>query len=420
MKKEAIILAGGLGTRLQHTVPDVPKCLAPVAGRPFLFYVINHLRKAGIEKFVFSLGYKHEKILSFLNEYFYSLPFSYVVEEKPLGTGGALKRAISACSERHVIAANGDTLFKASLDNAFAFHIKNKACSTLLLKPMREISRYGVVELHENGRITGFREKQYYESGLINAGIYVLDKEMFETLPLPEVFSFEKDVLEAYVKTLPFYGMPSDDYFIDIGVPEDYFRAQNELARPPLSRVKIDKSWTLFLDRDGVINHDIPGDYIRNLSQFRLYENMAETINLLSSVFGRIFIVTNQRGVGKGLMTEKDLNEIHQSLLNEINRAGGRIDKIYTCTATEDLHPERKPNPGMAFLAKAEFPEIEFSRSVMVGNRFSDMLFAANAGMYGIFLTTTERFPSGKEHFIDLSFSSLTEFAEFVLKNNTK
>jgi D-glycero-alpha-D-manno-heptose 1-phosphate guanylyltransferase len=230
MIKECIILAGGLGTRLRSAVPDLPKCMAPVAGKPFLSYVIDHLRKQGIEKFIFSLGYKHEVIQDFLNTAYADCNKQYVIEEEPLGTGGAIQFACRQATEKHVLTLNGDTMFSIQLAELTAFHQQHQAHCTLALKPMQHFDRYGVVELQENGAIKSFKEKQFYESGLINGGIYALQVDAFLKEGLPAKFSFEKDYLEKFYTVRPMFGIVQDAYFIDIGIPEDFERANEELA----------------------------------------------------------------------------------------------------------------------------------------------------------------------------------------------
>ncbi|HMU72395.1 MAG TPA: sugar phosphate nucleotidyltransferase, partial [Ferruginibacter sp.] len=163
MIREAIILAGGLGTRLRSVVSDLPKCMAPVAGRPFLYFVIEQLKRNGVDRFIFSLGYKHEAIEAWLQEQYPSLHISCVVEDEPLGTGGAIKLACSKASGEHVLILNGDTFFNIDLDRLSRFHQDNKADCTLSLKPMIQFDRYGVVELQADHRIIAFKEKQYYE-----------------------------------------------------------------------------------------------------------------------------------------------------------------------------------------------------------------------------------------------------------------
>ena len=227
---EAIILAGGLGTRLRSVVADAPKCMAPVAGKPFLHYVIEHLQKQGVEKFIFSLGYMSEMIEAYLNDQYSTLNVQYSVEEAPLGTGGAIKLACGKATEKNVLVLNGDTLFSIDLVKLSSFHNMCGADCTLSLKPMRHFDRYGAVDMNKDYSISHFREKQYYVQGYINGGVYVLNVPEFLNEDLPEIFSFEKDYLEKFTGQRRFYGVVQDEYFIDIGIPEDYERAQVELG----------------------------------------------------------------------------------------------------------------------------------------------------------------------------------------------
>lgn len=177
---------------------------------------------------------------------------------------------------------------------------------------------------------------------------------------------------------------------------------------------KIDQHWTLFLDRDGVINVEKEGSYILHYREFVFYEKTREALTVCASVFGRIVIVTNQRGVGKGMMTAADLQDIHDKMVAEVVLDGGRIDRIYYADSLQNDHPLRKPNPGMAHAAQKDFPEIDFSRSVMVGNNISDMEFGRNAGMYTVFLKTTNPEQELPHPAIDMAFNSLYEFAKHL------
>ena len=410
--KEAIILAGGFGTRLKDAVPDLPKCMAPVNGRPFLFYVINYLRSQGIEKFIFSLGYKHEVVEAYLQTELSTLDFQCLVEKEPLGTGGAILASCYKTSAQTVLVVNGDTIFKADMEKAFTDHVKHESDCTLLLKPMENFDRYGVVELNEDDSIKSFEEKKFYKGGLINGGVYILNAEQFLAEELPGKFSFEKDYLEKYFETRKIYGSVQDEYFIDIGIPEDYFRVQQELKQPSLELKNIDKEWTLFLDRDGVINYEKKDDYIRNWQEFKFYEGAKDALKAFAKKFGTIIVVSNQRGIGKGLMTEEDLLGIHQNMQHEIEDAGGRIDGIYYCAAVDSKAIYRKPNPGMAFSAKKDFPEIDLERSIIAGNKPSDMLFGKYAGMYSVYIASTHPETPFPHPNIDLRFNSLSDFAK--------
>jgi len=226
----AIILAGGLGTRLRSAVPDLPKCMAPVNGKPFIGIVIDYFIGQGVCKFILSLGYMHEVITDYIGKAYPSLNVIYSIEDEPLGTGGAIQLACKKADSETVLVTNGDTLFKADLHAITAFHNQHHAQCTLSLKPMQNFSRYGVVTLKENGSVESFKEKQFYAEGLINGGLYVLNVPAFLQEALPEKFSFEKDYLETFFAKRPMFGIAQDAYFIDIGIPEDYQRAQVELG----------------------------------------------------------------------------------------------------------------------------------------------------------------------------------------------
>ncbi len=226
----AIILAGGLGTRLRSAVPDLPKCMAAVAGKPFLYHVVNYLQQQGVENFIFSLGYMHEVIEDFLKTNYPDLEYQLSIEQEPLGTGGAIRQACTYTDEKNVLALNGDTMFKADLNKLLAFHKQQEAACTLALKPMHDFDRYGVVEINKEGYVQSFKEKQFYKEGYINGGIYALNVEQFLSLDLPSKFSFEKDYLEEYYSTQKMLGLVQDEYFIDIGIPEDLQKANTEFG----------------------------------------------------------------------------------------------------------------------------------------------------------------------------------------------
>jgi D-glycero-alpha-D-manno-heptose 1-phosphate guanylyltransferase len=433
MIKEVIILAGGLGTRLRSVIADLPKCMAPVAGKPFLYYVINHLQNEGVNKFIFSVGYKNESILNYITKEFPDINYDFSIEKEPLGTGGAIKFALKKVKEENIIVCNGDTLFKIRVNELSNIHLQNNSNCTLCLKPMYNFDRYGVVELGDGGLITSFKEKRFYKEGLINGGVYALNYKKFLKLNFPEKFSFEKDYLEKCIDKEKMHGLVQNEYFIDIGIPEDYERAQEELKTssqpiaigtsegektnlkedPNSFNLKhIDKTWTLFLDRDGVINDEKHEDYIHKWEEFKFYIGVREALNIFSEKFGKIFIITNQRGVAKGLTKLADLEEIHKNMVKEFEDAGGRIDKIYYSIDFENDHPNRKPNPGMGLQAKKDFPEINFSKSIMIGNTLSDMKFGRNLNVgITVFLPTNRKDVAWDHPDIDMVFADLISVA---------
>lgn len=179
---------------------------------------------------------------------------------------------------------------------------------------------------------------------------------------------------------------------------------------------KIDRRWTLFLDRDGVINYEEVGSYITRWEDFRFYEGVTEALQVFAEKFGRIIIVTNQRGVSKRLMTVDDLQDIHSRMLNHIVQRGGKIDGIYFCTDLDDESTNRKPNPGMGLQAKADFPEIDFTRSIMIGNTMNDMIFGKKLGMFTIFISSNRPAPQLPDATTDAVYSSLQQVAECLIQ----
>lgn len=230
MTKEAIVLAGGMGTRLRAVVSDVPKPMAPVNGRPFLAYVLDDLVPQGIERVILAVGYKREVIVEYFGIEYRGMELLYSVEEEQLGTGGAIKQAFDLVVGETAFVLNGDTYFKVDFAELDAFHSAKEADMTLALKPMNDFDRYGTVVINEDDKILGFEEKQHREEGLINGGVYLFGKNIWVGPELAEKFSFETEILEGLYATRTFCGMVSDTYFIDIGIPTDYERSQHDFA----------------------------------------------------------------------------------------------------------------------------------------------------------------------------------------------
>jgi D-glycero-alpha-D-manno-heptose 1-phosphate guanylyltransferase len=228
MTNEVIILAGGLGTRLKDAVKDVPKPMAPIGNLPFLAYLFQYLKKFPINRVVLAVGHKHESISDYFGNQYLGMEIEYAIENEPLGTGGAIANALKLTKNKAVFLLNGDTFFKVNLLHLFQHHQKSKAQLTLALKPMQLFDRYGTVEIRDS-KITKFNEKKPVNEGLINGGVYVIGKQSFESLNLPVKFSFEKEILEKETAHWNMQALICEDYFIDIGIPDDYNRAQLEL-----------------------------------------------------------------------------------------------------------------------------------------------------------------------------------------------
>ena len=434
---EAIILAGGLGTRLQQVLAEIPKCLAPiclpeavcfpkssafsidsgkhaVSGKPFLGFLLDWLEGQGVTHVVFSVGYLKEQVMAYVQGREWPFEYDFAVEETPLGTGGGIRLALEKCHENEVFVVNGDTFFPVSL-NTLSFN----APITVALKPMRNFDRYGAVSVQPASacagfamasgklvfpvppgkiispmppasadalQVTAFHEKAPCADGLINGGVYAIDRSRLDLSALPEKFSFEKEVLEPGAAKGLVQGCISNAYFIDIGIPEDYATAQWAIpawfaVQKASKAVLSADADTLFLDRDGVLNRHLEGDYVKCWEDWEWMPGMLECLAQWARKFSNIVLVTNQRGVGKGVMSDADLAEVHARMMMDIAAAGGRLDMVLVCTAVDDTDPRRKPNTGMFQEACMFLPGIDPAHSVMVGDSPKDALFAARCGM---------------------------------------
>lgn len=232
VEKTAIILAGGLGSRLKAEVPDCPKPLAPVAGRPFLAYILCQLQQSGFRHVRLSVGYMAQQIMDYCGDYFEGLSISYAVEERPLGTGGAIVYASEGLPENQPIwVLNGDTYFDINFPGMEQFYADQAADIVIALKYMEHFERYGAVELDSELRIKAFGEKTLREQGWINGGIYLFRPGLLHQYPSGTAFSFEQAFLEAHIESIRTFGFCSTGYFIDIGVPEDYRKAEADFKR---------------------------------------------------------------------------------------------------------------------------------------------------------------------------------------------
>lgn len=228
MIDEALILAGGLGTRLRGVINDLPKPLAPVGEKPFISYLLDFLLSYNIKNTIIASGFMHEAIEKQIGRKHGKLNIIYSPEEEPLGTGGAVLNALKHIRGNDFFILNGDTYFDVNLRELEKSYLRNKAVMSLAVKYMDDTSRYGSIII-EDDTITAFREKETSLDGFINGGVYVVNKEWFRASSPGKKFSLEKDILEKLAGKSKITAFPSDGYFIDIGIPEDYLKACSEL-----------------------------------------------------------------------------------------------------------------------------------------------------------------------------------------------
>lgn len=221
---QAIILAGGFGTRLKGVVSDLPKPMAPIRGVPFLSYILNQLDNNGFTKVILAVGYMGDKIQEFYGLKYKNIDIAYSYEDSPLGTGGCVVKSLDLVDDKYVFIINGDTYF--DIDFTKLTQPKNVK---IVCKYINNVSRYGKVIFDKNHIVTAFMEKGTNVPGYINGGIYYIYKNVFKSFIVKDKFSLEKDFFEKFIKQLNIEVYISEGYFIDIGIPEDYKRAQNEL-----------------------------------------------------------------------------------------------------------------------------------------------------------------------------------------------
>ena len=382
---QAVILAGGLGTRLGALVAAVPKPMLPVAGRPFLGWVLRELCRFGIEETVLLTGYLGDVIEAAVPGLVADLPrpmrVRWVREAVPAGTAGAVFAARAVLHDRFLL-LNGDSWLDFNIARLLAAAGRDppNVAARLLLHRRERADRFGVIET-EGERVTAFREKASVEAGpvAINTGIYVVGPGLLDWLR-PQC-SLEHDVLPALAEAGALRASTGAGWFVDIGVPSEWVRAQADLPGRLRRRA-------LFLDRDGVINHD--HGWVGTRERFAFIDGAIDAICRASDAGWHVFVVTNQSGIGRGLYGEADFAALMDWVTGEVRAAGGTIDDVRACP----FHPQaplaayrqesawRKPRPGMV-LDLLERWQLDASHCVMVGDRQSDMDAAAAAGVAG-------------------------------------
>jgi D,D-heptose 1,7-bisphosphate phosphatase len=381
--REALVLAGGEATRLGELAASVPKCLQPVAGRPFLDHLLWQLRRHGVRRVVLATGRLHEAVEAHVGDgSAFGVSAVYSHESEPLGTGGAAALGAMHLAEDLAYVCNGDSLLDCNLvDLARRLRVASDADAVLALREMDDVSRYGTVALASDGRVTVFAEKGSAGPGLVNGGVYCVRVALLRGLAVRRS-SLERDVFPALAEEGELIGVPSAGFFADIGLPESLAAAQASVAawrRRPCA----------FLDRDGVVNED--RDYVHASEQFRFMPGMPEAIKTLNDAGWLVVVVTNQAGIGRGLYTEDEFAAFTEWIDERLAKAGAHVDATYHCPH----HPTaglgeylrvcdcRKPAPGMLLRAIAEWdPDVE--RSFMLGDKPSDMEAAAAAGVRGV------------------------------------
>ena len=382
--RQCAVLVGGIGTRLGALTANAPKPLLPCGDRPFLGWLLREFVRFGVEEFVLLTGHLSEQVEARVAELSALMPreVRVVVSREPAraGTGGAVFHARERLAERFLL-CNGDSLFDCNLARLLSAGGSDGTgvAGRMFLHRLDDASRYGVVAL-SGDRVTDFRERpRAGVGGVINAGIYLFNRRLLDDLS-PSC-SLETDILPRLAARGVLRSTVGEGYFRDIGTPEDYASAEQEIPRVLRRRA-------LFLDRDGVINID--HGYVGSRDRFEWMPGAREAIRAATDAGWHVFVITNQSGVARGRYDEAAVTALHGWMMDEVRRAGGTIDDIRYCP----FHPDavvpayrcvsdwRKPAPGM-LLDLMRAWELDAARCVLIGDQDTDMAAAAAAGISG-------------------------------------
>ena len=384
MLRQAVILVGGLGTRLGERTKDTPKPMLPVGGRPFLDTLIDELtRYDAFDEILLLAGHKAESIQARYNGVVRGRArLAVSLEQAPLGTAGALVHAAELLQDRFLL-LNGDSFFDFNI-----LDLVSRANSGLVQMALRADvvgDRFGRVVV-DGDRVRAFIAPGQGATGPVNAGVYVIERSIVAGIDrLPA--SLEQDIFPVLAANGEMGGTTYRGYFIDIGIPEDYARAEVEL-REQLRRPAV------FFDRDGVLNHD--SGYTFEADRLRWIDGAREAVKSVNDVGYFAFVVTNQSGVARGLYEESHVQALHRWMADDMATIGAHIDAFEYCPDHPDgtieryrrVNERRKPGPGMITDLLGRFP-VDAARSFLIGDKPSDIEAANAAGLKGHF------FPGG-------------------------
>jgi len=378
--EQAVILAGGLGTRLGELSSVTPKPLVEVAGRPFLEHLIWNLKRYGIKEILLLVGHLANRIQDhFGTGEDFGVHIEYAFEEKPAGTGGALLLARAKLADLFLL-TNGDTLFDINYLDLELAHNANDSLVTIALRSIEDASRYGTVEVLKD-KITGFHEKKAGGAGLINGGVYCIAKKSLDLLQ-ETPSSIESDLFPLLASKGELSGKKYGGYFIDIGTPDS-------LQEGDVSLRKWRKKPTVFFDRDGVLNID--KGYVHKPDDFEWIEGAREAVKWANDNGYLAIVITNQAGIARGYYTEEHFLNFTQWINDELRKSGAHLDATYYCPH----HPRegkgkylfqckcRKPGSGMLIQAIDDWG-VDTGKSIMVGDKEKDVLAAKGAGVEGV------------------------------------
>lgn len=429
--KQAVVIAGGKGTRLSDLFPDIPKALVPIGGYPVLEHIIRTYSGQGVTKYIFLISY----LASQIKEYFgdgskWGVSILYHEEANPLGTAGSFSLLSSELNNKPFWVFYGDTVSLIDLKRMESFHIERCSDATVLVHPNDHPYDSDLIEINEDGRIRAIHRKPHKYSydyrNIVNAALYLFEPIVLNQMPVGLFCDFAKDIFPAWINSLNFFSYSTSEYIKDMGNPDRIFQVESDIAKGKLrKRFLKNKQRAVFLDRDGVIN-TFKG-LVTRPDEIELINGVSQAIKWFNDNDFLVIVVTNQSVIARNLVDETCLDLIHARVEKIISESsGGLIDAIYYCPHHPDNgYPEenaifkvscscRKPRPGMLIRAARKY-NIDLSLSYMVGDSVTDVIAGKRAGCKTVYISHTMINNFSFHNFKpDFQFLSLTDFINSI------
>ena len=401
----AVIMAGGKGSRLLSITNDeIPKPMVPVDGKPLLEYQVEKLKSYGVKKIIMIVGHLGEKISEhFQDGKAFGVDIDYIFEKEPLGTAGAFYYLKDKIDAKDFLLIFGDVFFDLDFDRMEAFHFKNSALTTLLAHPNGHPYDSDLIQMDDTGRVIGFDSKHnvrdYWYDNMVNAGMYILNKDLLDLVKEPVKIDFEKDILANQVKIgANIYAYHSPEYVKDVGTVDRINATVEELKSGLIAAKNLkNKQRAIFLDRDGTMN--VSKGFISKAEDLELIPGTVEAVKAINKSGALAIVITNQPVIARGECSFEELHNIHNKLKTLLGEKGAFVDDIFYCPHHTDKGfegevPElkfdcecRKPKTGMVMKAVEKY-NIDLSQSYMVGDSTMDLEMARNAGVKSVLVNT--------------------------------